>query len=178
MEPLKLPTRRLTSTASRGHTDAVLGFDAFARNAMETYSSSYNNMPTCSYREFAAFFSKANYTHLYNEVCRLTKNKPDANDLYEYMMRAYSTILPRSDEMDPRRTKFDPSTIRSYVDEINKVVIELVIPDMEASIQQWEHLAKHRHGPGKEFEEDDDLHFGYDTRTRYGASNYDATWLM
>jgi hypothetical protein len=179
MEPLKLPTRRFAATTTAyKQTDAALGFDIMARTALETYSSSYNNMPTSSYREFAVFFSKENYSKLYNMVIKIAKNKPDPNDLYECMMRAYSTILPRSDEMDPRREKFDKETIRSYVEEINKLVIVYIVPEVEEANKLWDHLAKYRHGPGEDFGKDDDLHFGYDTRTRYHASQYDATWLM
>lgn len=177
MNPAFIPKIYLRASAPHKSVDIALGFDEFARSAMDTYRSNYANTPGCSWREFAMFFNKKNYDMLLKQIKRQAGNNPDPDEVFETMMRAYQSVQPRSDEMDERRERFDIPTVKSYVQEMNKLVIEWAVPDVIAANQLWDHLAKHRHGPVG-WEEDEDMHFGTDTRTRLNVSQYDGTWLM
>jgi hypothetical protein len=175
---LPRPKMYLTGAVSRPSVDSAFGYDEFARAAEETFRNSYDPMPTCNAREFATFFSRKNYEMLYREVVRQAGDNPDANELMETMFRAFSMVAPRSDEMDDRRTKFDDATIISYVKECNAKVLEDIVTDVIAGNQQEKYFRTHRWRPGPEFEADEDMHFGVDTRTRLNGSMYDATYLQ
>ena len=178
-EAVDVPTQYLTAHAPQMQDDRILGFDQFARSAIETYRSSYCPLPTSQTREFAAFFNQKNYELLYDEVKRRSGNKPDASELYETMMAAFQMVRPRSDDMDERSADFSPAVTRSYVDEMNKYVLEHAVEDVKAANQLWAHYAKYRHGPDyAEFLEDDAMHFGIDTRTNAQGSLYDGTYLL
>jgi hypothetical protein len=175
---MRMPKAYLTAVGATTRRDSdALGFDDYARAAMETYRTSYSPLPTCSVNEFGAFFSKRNFELLMAEIQRRAGNEPDANEVYETMMRAYSSVLPRSDQMDERREKFGPGITRSYVREMNDHVLEWAVEDVKAANNLWEHLAKYRHGP-RGMETEDGLGGGIDTRTRLRGSSYDGTWLM
>lgn len=174
------PVQYLTAHAPQLTDDRILGLDQFARSALETYRSSYVPLPTSQTKEFAAFFNQHNYEMLYDEVKRRSGgNRPDPNELYELMMSAFQMIRPRSDEMDERISDFSPAATSSYVNEMNKFVLERAVEDVKAANQLWDHYAKYRHGPGfAEFLEDDAMHFGVDTRTNAQGSLYDGTYLL
>jgi len=174
---IALPSMYLTAHAPQPSTDLTLGMDQFARAAMETYRSSYQPLPTASVNEFAAFFSRPNYTHLFNEVKRQAGYEPDASELYEAMMAGFSMVPPRQDEMDERREVFTKEVAQSYVREINAWVLDKVVADTVAANKLWDHYAKYMNGP-VDWGEDEDMHFGVDTRTRLNASRYDMTYLM
>ncbi|MDR3540327.1 MAG: hypothetical protein P4L69_05090, partial [Desulfosporosinus sp.] len=135
-------------------------------------------LPTCNAREFATFFSRKNYDSLYKSIVDRAGNNPDPDELMETMFRAFSMVAPRSEEMDMRRTKFDDATIISYVLECNNYVLEHAVADVIAGNQLEEHFRNHRWGPGPQFAEDEDMHYGWDTRSRLNASRYDMTYLM
>jgi hypothetical protein len=156
-------------------TDSILGFDQFARAAIETNRSSYNPLPAGSGDEYAAFFSRKNYDYLYAKARQLAKNEPDAGELYEGMMWAYSMVQPRGDEMDPRRELFGHDITASYVKELNARVLEKVVPEIKAANKLWDCYARNRNGP-KDFQAEDN---GYiDTRTRFQGSRVDMTYLL
>jgi hypothetical protein len=177
---IKLPTPNLylTGAVPRPGVDRAFGYDEFARAAEETYRQSYDTLPTCNAREFATFFSRKNYENLYRAIVDRAGNNPDPSELMEAMHRAFSMVAPRSDEMDPRRTRFDNPTIISYVRECNDKVLLDMVSNVIAGNQLEEHFRKHRWGPGEEFAQDPDMHFGVDTRTRLNGSRYDMTYLM
>ena len=172
------PNLYLTGAAPRPSLDVAFGYDEFARAAEETFRQSYDTMPTCNVREFATFFSRKNYENLYAIIKKRAGNNPDPSDLMEAMYRAFSMVAPRSEEMDLRRTKFDDATVISYVRECNNKVLLDMIADVIAGNELEEHFRNHRWGPGKEFAEDPDMHFGIDTRTRLNGSRYDMTYML
>lgn len=174
---IKLPRLYLGANPRNGmtrNTDESFHMDDFARAAMETWRSSYAPMPTASVNEFAAFFSKRNYDWLFSEVTKKAGNEPDEGELYEAMMWAFSSVAPRSDEMDERREDFSKAAVGSYVREMNKHVIEKVTVDTVAANQLWEAYAKYRNGPAGW----DGNIAGEDTRTRFVGSQYDMTYLL
>ena len=177
---IKIPAPKLylTGAAPRPSVDRAFGYDEFARAATETYSQSYDTLPTCNAREFATFFSRKNYENLYKSVVDRAGNNPDEDELMETMMRAFSMVAPRSDEMDMRRTRFDDETVISYVLECNNKVLEDMVTDVMAGAELEAHFRNHRWGPGPEFAEDPDMHYGVDTRTRLNGSSYDMTYMM
>lgn len=172
-----LPKFHLTAAVPRPE-DQKFGFDEFARSAMETYRNGYLPLPTASAREFGTFFSKENYAKLYKEVTRRAGYAPAEGDLFEVMQWAYSSVQPRSDEMDERRTHFDPNVTASYVAEMNSHVLDRIVEEVKQTNKLWDHYARYRNGPGQDFADDEDMHFGVDTRTRYHASRYDMTYWM
>lgn len=172
------PKLYLTGAVQRPSVDRAFGYDEFARAAEETFRQSYDTMPTCNVREFATFFSRKNYESLYKATVDRAGNNPDPTELMEAMFRAFSMVAPRSDEMDMRRTQFDDATIISYVRECNDKVLLDMVTDVIAGNQLEEHFRNHRWGPGPEFAEDPDLHFGVDSRTRLNGSMYDMTYMM
>ena len=138
------PVLYLTGAAPRPCVDKALGYDDFARAAEETYSQSYNTLPTCNAREFATFFSRKNYNNLYKSIVERAGNNPDPDELMETMFRAFSMVAPRSEEQDMRRTKFDDATVVSYVLECNNYVLEHAVMDVIAGNQLEEHFRNHR----------------------------------
>ena len=93
------------------------------------------------------------------------------------MEYAWQMAPPRSDEMDERRELFNARVTASYVKELNNLVLEKVVEDTIQANKLWDHYAKYRHGPVG-FGDDEDMHFGIDTRTRFNVSKYDGTWLQ
>jgi hypothetical protein len=173
------PLLHLTFGSRWKKVDDAFGFDAFGRAASDIYRQSYADLPTASHAEFSAFFNANNYKKLFAETKRQCGgNEPDAGELFEAMMWGYSSVRPRSDEMDERRTKFTNDVTRSYVNEMNAIVLERTVPDTVAANKLWEHYAKYRNGPTEEWGDDEDMHFGVDTRTRFNVSKTDMTWLM
>ena len=169
---IRLPKLYLTSNVPQPFTDKALKLDEFARTALETYRTSYNPLPTCT-QEFAAFFSKHNYDHLYKLISQMAGNKPESNELYEAMMWAYSSDPPRSFEMDDRRDKFGPEITGSYVKEINELVIDKMVAETVAANKLWDHYAKYRNGPIGWIDDSQ-----IDTRTRLNSSRFDMTYDM
>jgi hypothetical protein len=152
----------------------MLNFDQFARAAIEVGRSSYNPLPTASSQEYAWFFSRRNYDYLYRKARELARNEPDSGELFEAMLKAYSMIQPRGDEMDERRELEGPDITQSYVDELNKYVLEQVVPDIKAANQLWSFWAKYRNGP---VDMQDDEYY-IDTRSRFQGSRIDASYLL
>lgn len=170
-----LPKLYLSANAHQPRTDSILGFDQFARAAIEVGRGAYNPLPAGSPQEYAAFFSQKNYEYLYQTIKNIARNNPDSGELFEAMTWAYSTVQPRGDEMDERRNLFGADITQSYVDEMNKYVIERVATETEAANQLWDHYAKYRNGP-VDFQEEDD---GYvDTRTRFQGSRIDMSYYL
>lgn len=170
-----LPKVYLTANSRLPKTDSALGFDEFARAAIEVGRTAYNPLPAGSAQEYAAFFSRKNYQYLYKKIRDLARNNPDPGELFEAMIWAYSTVQPRGDEMDERRNIFGADITQSYVREMNKHVIERVVTETEAANQLWDHYAKHMNGKPDFFEEDD----GYiDTRTRFQGSRVDMSYYL
>jgi hypothetical protein len=175
---IRLPKIYLTAVAPRKPVDQALEYDHFARTALETYRNSYNPLPTASQAEFGKFFSEANYRYLYSEVKRQTGYEPDEGELYESMMYAWQMDPPRSDETDiERRTTFTPRVTASYVKEMNARVLEKVTEETTQANNLWAHYAKYRNGP-VDLGDDEDMHFGVDSRTKFRGDMYDMTWMM
>lgn len=173
------PKYYLTGATQRPQVDAAFGYDEFARAAEETFRQSYDTMPTCNRMEFAAFFSRRNYEALFREIAKQAGwQKPDATDLLEAMFRAFSMVSPRSDETDPRRTKFTQAAVASYVAECNAKVLDDMVPEVKAGWDLERHFRTHRWGPGEDFAKEQELHTGIDTRTRLNACMYDMTYLL
>ncbi len=172
---IKLPRIYLTAQSRLPISDDILGFDEFARASIEMGRGSYNPLPAGSTHEYAAFFSKENYTYLYQKIRDIAKNDPDPGELFEAMSWAYSTVQPRGDEMDERRELFGADITRSYVNEMNKYVVERVSSETEAANQLWNHYAKYRNGPVDMQAEDDG---NIDTRTRLQGSRYDMSYYL
>jgi hypothetical protein len=178
MSNIYYPGQYLSSTTRLPITDRALNFDEYARAAIEVFRSSYLPLPAGSPQEYAAFFSKKNYEYLYNESMRQSGGyRPDSNELFESMIRAYSVIQPRGDEMDLRRELYTTDVTNSYVNEMNVQVLDHIVPIIIASNKLWDHLAKYRHKAGYEdyYREDDG---GLDTRKRNHGSIVDSSYLL
>ena len=175
---IKLPTLYLTGTTAQPMTDKALGFDPIARMALEVYRDTYNPLPTGSVDEWRAFFSMKNYKYLYNEIKKQTKGMvPDENELIEGMIWAYSSVSPRSDEMDERRELFGRDIVDSYLCEINKLVLEKMTAEVVSANLQANVYYKYRfHGP-VDYDKDW-TGFDVDTRTRLHASRYDMLYAL
>lgn len=171
-----LPRLALTANRSQPMTDSILGFDQFARAAIETARGSYNPLPAGSGDIYAAFFSRKNYDYLYGKARQMAKNEPDAGELFEAMHWSYSMVQPRGDESDPRRELFGSDITNSYVKELNGRVLEKVVPEIKAANKLWDHLAKYRHGPVDLYEVEKDMNM--DTRTRFQGSRVDMTYYL
>lgn len=174
---IRLP-RMYINASPQPAADKAFGFDPLARQALETYRSSYNPNVTASRMEFAAFFSLPNYSRLYKEIVRQCQgNIPDGATLYETMFWAFQSVAPRSDESDERREMFDREITASYVDEMNKHVIERMTADVASANQQASHYYKYRFEGPVDYAKDWD---GYDedTRTRWTGQRTDMTYQL
>ena len=163
---IRLP-RMYVNASPQPATDKAFGFDPLARQALETYRSSYNPNVTASRMEFAAFFSLPNYKRLYDEITKQCGGHiPDGATLYETMMWAFQSVAPRSDEMDERREMFDPEMTASYVKEMNGHVLERMTADVISANQQASCYYKYRFKGPVDYAKDWE---GYDedTRTRW-----------
>jgi hypothetical protein len=153
--------------------DAAFEYDPFARAALESMRSSYHAMPTADVREFGMFFSQGNFTWLKEQVKQRSGYYMDDAELMDNMMAAYTMMPPRSDPVDlQRRTDFSVETSRSYVRDINKLVLERTVELTKQANKQWDWYAKNLNGPSELPEQE------IDTRTRLNASMYDMNWQM
>jgi hypothetical protein len=159
-------------------TDKMLGFDRIGRLALEIYRDTYNPLPTGNVDEWRVFFSVRNYNYLYNEIKRQCKGLiPEESELMDAMFWAYSSVLPRSDEMDERRDMFGPDITRSYVQEINKYVLEKMTAEVTSANQLADVYYKYRMQGPVDYAADwgDEM---VDTRTRLIGSRYDMTYQL
>ena len=169
-----LPKRFQGYAAKTYNSDAELGYDEFARTALETYRDSYNPMPTSDVKEFGAFFSAGNYQFLKEKVKHMAGFYADDGDLFDNMVKAYSMIRPRSDEMDfERRTVFTKSVTDSYVNEMNRYVLDNLPEEVKQANRLWDFYAKNRNGPSEMPD-----HPGIDTRSRNVGDLYPADYWM
>jgi hypothetical protein len=168
----------MTAHAAQPMTDKMLGFDQLARTALETYRSSYNPLPTGNVDEWRVFFSLPNYKYLYNEIRKQCKGMiPEEGELMDAMMWAFSSVLPRSDETDERRDLFGDDITRSYVNEMNKHVIEKMTAEVISANQQADVYYKYAfQGPVNMAEDWGD--YGIDTRTRLTGSRADMLYML
>lgn len=123
------------SFASHGlNADELLGFDKFARTALETYKDgSYLAMPTNNWREMRDFFCEKNYLYLIEQIESKSGYPAHRQSVWEAMMFAFYQIRPRSDHMDPRIGRVDQATVDSYVREINQAVLRRMVPETVAA---------------------------------------------
>lgn len=169
-----LPDRFQANGSVKYCADVALGYDEFARAALETMRESYQPMPTGGVREFGAFFSARNYSYLEQEITRRSGYPMEKSQIMDVMITAYSMIHPRSDITDvERRTDFRPEVTKSYVDEMNAYVLDHTIEENIQANKQWDFYAKNRQGPS-EFPE----HLDTDTRTRLNGSMYAFDYWM
>ena len=175
---IKLPRLYMSANVIQPMTDKMLDFDPIARMALETYRDTYNPLPTGNVDEWRAFFSMPNYKYLYNEVRRQCKGLiPEESELMDTMMWAYSSVLPRSDESDERRDLFGPDITRSYVNEVNKYVIEKLTAEVISANQQADVYYKYAFkGPVDMAEDWGD--YDQDTRTRLTNSRADMLYML
>lgn len=174
---IRLP-RMYVNQSAQPAVDRAFGFDPLARQALETYRSSYQPLPTASRNEFTAFFSVKNYKRLYDEIVRQCDGKiPDGATLYETMMWSFSSVAPRSDEMDERREIFDSEITASYMKELNAHVIERMTADVISANQQADVYYKYALQGPVDYDED---WKGYDedTRTRWTGQRSDMNYML
>lgn len=165
---IKLPSRFQAVGSVSYCVDGALGYDAFARAALETLRNTYHNLPTAGVKELGAFFSERNFNFLFDEIKRRTGLTIDKNDLFDVMLNAYALILPRSDPTDLQdRTSFDDCATQRYVAEMNKYVFDNTLEDLKQADKLWDFWAKNRNGPSELPE-----HMDTDTRTRLVGSLY------
>jgi hypothetical protein len=171
---VKLPKRYEGYAKTGYYSDAELGYDEFARAALETYRDSYNPMPTGTVKEFGRFFSAQNFQYLKEAVKKLAGYYADDGELFDMMVRSFSMIKPRSDEMDmERRTNFSDEVTQSYVDEMNKYVLDNLPEEVKQANRLWDFYAKNRNGPSEMPD-----HPGIDTRSRNVGSLYPFDYWM
>jgi hypothetical protein len=169
------PIKHSGYAATQYQLDRELGYDSIARMALETLRDSYNPQPTSNHREFARFFSQRNYNHLKEQIERKAGgNKVDENDLFDYMIRAFTMIRPRSDNMDiERRNNFDDSTVNSYVSEMNSYIMSNLPFEIIQANKLWDAYAENMNGPPELID-----HPGIDTRSRNRVSYYPFDYWM
>jgi len=126
---------RYEGYASQGlNADATLGFDKFARTALETYrDGAYVSLPTNSWREMRDFFCEKNFNKLKTEIEQKSGYPVHLQTLWERMMFTFYQTRPRSDQMDRRLLKTDPATVKSYVDEMNEAVVRYMVVETVAA---------------------------------------------
>jgi hypothetical protein len=173
--PIRLPGRFETSGDVKYCADTSLELDHFARAALETMRDSYNPLPTASVGEFRSFFSAANFQHLFDQIkLRSGGSDIDRSDLFEAMMACWAMVAPRTELMDvDRRLNFSPQTTKSYVDEINALVLDRTVEEVRQANRLWDYFAKNRNGPSELVE-----HFDTDTRSRWTASFFPGDWYL
>ena len=164
--------------AAQPMTDKLLKLDPVARAALETYRESYNPLPVGHVDEFRTFFSLKNYRYLYKEIIRQCKGMlPDETELMDAMMWAFSSVAPRSDESDERRDLFGADITNSYVQEINKYVLEKMTAEVVSANMQADTYYKYRmHGPVDYLQDwgESDI----DTRTRLVGSRANMFYFL
>ena len=165
---IKLPGRFQGVGSVSYCVDDALGYDSFARAALETLRNTYHNLPTAGVKELGAFFCEKNFNYLFEEIKRRTGLTIDKNDLFDVMLNAYAMILPRSDPTDfQERTCFDDRVTQRYVAEMNRYVFDNTLEDVKQADKLWDFWAKNVNGPS-EFPE----HLDTDTRSRLVGSLY------
>jgi hypothetical protein len=118
--------------------DAARNYDQFARTALETYRHSYQPGPTSNSAEFGRFFSGTNFAYLVNQTKEATGWMPDKEEVMDAMMYAFQMVQPRSDLYDERSSQFTESAVQSYMREMNKLALERIISETDASNNLWE----------------------------------------
>lgn len=165
---IKLPSRFQGVGSVSYCVDGALGYDSFARAALETLRNTYHNLPTAGVAELGAFFSEKNFNYLHGEIKRRTGLTVDSNDLFDVMLNAYAMILPRSDPTDfEDRLCFSPQVTQRYVDQMNKYVFDNTLEDVKQADRLWDYWAKNLNGPSELPE-----HLDTDTRSRLVGSLY------
>lgn len=173
-ECIRLPHLQAAAGRVKYSGDAGAAIDDIGRAALETMRDSYHHMPTGSVREFAAVFSRCNYDFLAAEVKRRSGYDIDMGDLFDAMIYAFTMVAPRTDKMDvERRLDFSPAATRSYVAEINRLVLERTVEEVKQANKLWDFYATNRNGPSEVIES-----AGVDTRTRLVSSFYAADYWM
>lgn len=171
---IRLPEQYRGAGCVDYHDGQIEGMDSFARAALETLRDSYHCMPTGSVKEFARVFSKKNYDWLSAEVQRQSGYPADEGELFDAMISAFTMVGPRTDVMDVcRRLNFSDEVTASYVDEINRLVLERLVEETRQAHKLWDFYAKNRNGPS-ELPDSCDI----DTRTRLVGSFYAFDYWM
>jgi hypothetical protein len=171
---IRLPSRYVGAGSVNYCDEKSIHCDAFGRAALETLRDSYHTMPTGNVHEFSKVFCLENYNKLASEVKRRSGYDIDGSELFENMMQAFTMSAPRTDIMDVhRRLDFSKETTQSYVDEINKLVLERAVEETKQANRLWDFYAKNRNGPS-EMPDNCDI----DTRTRLVSSFYAADYWM
>lgn len=125
--------------------DRLLGFDKFARNALETYKDgAWVSMPTNNWREMRDFFSEKNYVFLQQEIEKQSGFPVHLQTLWETMLFTFYQIKPRSDSMDRRILLTDQATVDSYVQEMNKIVVHKMVVETKAAQKHRVEFMKRR----------------------------------
>lgn len=169
-----LPERYSGAGAVNYCDSKVIHCDEFGRAALETLRESYHTMPTGNVFEFSKVFSAKNFNYLASEVKRRSGFEMDKNELFDAMIQAFTMVAPRTDIMDVhRRLDFSEKTTQSYVEEVNKQVLDRVVEETKQANKLWAFYAKNRNGPS-EIPDDCDV----DTRSRLVSSFYAADYWM
>ena len=175
---IKLPRLHMGAVSPQPMTDKILNFDPIARIALETYRDTYNPLPTGNVDEWREFFSVRNFNRLYGEIMKQCGGKiPEETELMDAMFWAFSTVRPRSDEMDERRDMFGPDITLSYMRELNGQVLEKMTAEVISANQQADCYYKYAfQGPVDMAQDWGD--FDQDTRTRLTGSRVDMLYLL
>lgn len=171
---IRLPDRYVGAGSINYCDSKAIQCDEFGRAALETLRESYHTMPTGSVREFARVFSAQNFEYLASEIKKQSGHDIDKSELFDAMIQAFTLIAPRTDIMDvDRRLNFSDDVTRSYVEEVNKQVLDRTVEETKQANRLWDFYAKNRNGPS-EMPDNCDI----DTRTRLVGSFYAADYWM
>jgi hypothetical protein len=155
------------------NADELLGFDKFARTALETYKDgAYVSMPTNNWREIRDFFCEKNFLRVIAEIESKSGYPAHRQTVWEAMMFAFYQNKPRSDHMDRRRTKTDQATVDSYVKELNDAVIRRMVVETKAA-QRNAVVARNIRQGRREFPDTP-----IDTRSRLVGSMYSLDYML
>ena len=172
--PIRLPARYAGAGSVNYCDSKAIRCDEFGRAALETLRDSYHTMPTGNVFEFSRVFSSKNFNFLANEIKRRAGHEIDKSELFDAMIQAFTMIAPRTDIMDvDRRLVFTEAVSQSYVEEVNKLVLDRTVEETKQANRLWDFYAKNRNGPS---EMPDNCEV--DTRTRLTGSFYDGTYWM
>lgn len=160
--------------ASHGlNADELLGFDKFARTALETYKDGgYVSMPTNNWREVRDFFCEKNFNSVVAQVERSSGYPAHKQTVWEAMMFAFYQARPRSDPMDRRIKETDQATTDSYVAELNAAVVKRMVAETVAA--QRNTVVAQRIRYGKRTFPDTPV----DTRARLVGSMYSFDYML
>ena len=97
---------------------------------------------------------------------------PDVEEerLREFVLEKRFWIYTKLAEKD-RLQKTVPT--KSYVDEINALVLDRTVEEVRQANRLWDYFAKNRNGPSELVE-----HFDTDTRSRWTASFFPGDWYL